>query len=66
MISLTLNGEPHPTEADSVFALVAELKLPPETLLIEHNGFALHRSQWTETRLLDGDQIEFLRVAAGG
>lgn len=66
MISFTLNGELRTTAATSVSLLVKELALPPETLLIEHNGTALHRSEWPATPLRDGDRIELLRVAAGG
>ena len=67
MISLTLNGQPHASPAgQSVSDLVEELQLVPETLLIEHNGLALLRSEWNDTRLHDGDRIEILQVAAGG
>jgi len=66
MIALTLNGQPHDSAGKSVSDLPRELKLAPETLLIEHNGIALLRSEWTETLLQKGDRIEILRVAAGG
>lgn len=65
-MTVSLNGSPHPTTAANVALLVAELSLVPETLLIEHNGIALHRSEWNETPLHEGDRLEFLRVAAGG
>ena len=66
MTSIRLNGEPRQIAAATVTELAAELGLAPETLLIEHNGLALHRSEWPETSLTDGDQVEILRVAAGG
>ena len=66
MISLVLNGEPRECTARTVSLLVQELDMAPETLLIEHNGTALLRSEWPETILSDGDRLEFLRVAAGG
>jgi sulfur carrier protein len=46
--------------------LVAALGLEPSTVLIEHNGLALHRSEWASTSLAEGDRIEILQVAAGG
>lgn len=66
MKTLTVNGEPHQSAATTVTDLVAELPLPAETLLVEHNGLALHRSEWPKTPLQSGDRIELLRVAAGG
>jgi len=34
--------------------------------LIEHNGLALHRHEWPERSLGEGDRIELIRVVAGG
>jgi len=66
MKSIRLNGESRQIAAPTVTELATELGLAPETLLIEHNGLALHRSEWPETQLADDDQVEILRVAAGG
>jgi thiamine biosynthesis protein ThiS len=66
-MTITLNGEPRSvTEATTIAALVRELNLLPATLLIEHNGLALHREEWNSRALHDGDKIEFIRVVAGG
>ncbi len=46
--------------------LVAALGLAPQRLLLEHNGCALHRSEWAERPLAEGDRLEILEVAAGG
>jgi sulfur carrier protein len=40
--------------------------LPPQSILVEHNGLALHRHEWRERPLAEGDRIEFIRVVAGG
>lgn len=65
-MQIFVNGEKKATDASTVAAFVTELGLPPQTLMIEHNGAALLRSEWTEKSLADGDRIEILRVAAGG
>ena len=66
-MTITLNGEPRSvTEATTIAALVRELNLLPATLLIEHNGLALHREEWNSSPLCEGDKIEFIRVVAGG
>lgn len=64
--SIKVNGDARESQSTNVQELVAELALVPETVLIEHNGLALHRSEWATRELADGDQIEILRVAAGG
>jgi sulfur carrier protein len=65
-LSIKVNGDPRESQSANVRELVAELALVPETVLVEHNGLALHRSEWETHLLADGDQIEILRVAAGG
>jgi thiamine biosynthesis protein ThiS len=67
MMRIILNGESHSVaEAVTISGLVGELNLIPATLLIEHNGVALHREEWNSRRLGEGDKIEFIRVVAGG
>ena len=65
-MTIVLNGDPYETTSATIQALAAELTPAPETLLIEHNGLALHRSEWAGGTLREGDRIEILRVAAGG
>ena len=66
-MKIILNGEPRSVvETTTISALVRELNLIPATLLIEHNGLALHREQWNSRALRDGDKVEFIRVVAGG
>jgi thiamine biosynthesis protein ThiS len=62
-----LNGQARSVaNVRTIEGLVQELKLIPETLLIEHNGTALHRGEWQGCGVHDGDKIEFIRVVAGG
>ena len=64
---VSINGEPREVaRSRTVAELVAELELPAPTLLIEHNGTALTRSEWPDAPLAGGDRIELLRVTAGG
>ena len=65
-MKIILNGEPRSVEPTTISALVRELNLIPATLLIEHNGLALHREQWNSRALHEGDKIEFILVVAGG
>lgn len=66
-MTISLNG----TLADArgamtIDELVTRYELPPQGILIEHNGIALHRREWPDRSLAEGDRIEFIRVVAGG
>jgi thiamine biosynthesis protein ThiS len=64
---ISLNGQEADTRgAATVAELIRCFELPPETILIEHNGVALHRREWPQKPLTDGDRIEIIRVVAGG
>jgi sulfur carrier protein len=66
-MTLRINGESREFPAlKNIPDLVEALGLQPSTVLIEHNGLALHRSEWTSARLAENDRIEILQVAAGG
>lgn len=66
-MTIFVNGESRDLARSATVAeMVAELALPAPTLLIEHNGTALHRSEWPTTAISEGDRIELLRVVAGG
>lgn len=66
-MTLRLNGEPREiARARNVAELIAELDLPAAMLLVEHNGEALRRSEWSERTLEEGDCVEVVRIVAGG
>ena len=66
-MKIILNGQARSVrEPTTISTLVRELSLIPATLLIEHNGLALHREEWSSRALRDGDKVEFIRVVAGG
>jgi thiamine biosynthesis protein ThiS len=64
---ISLNGEKTETRgATTIEELVSHFELPPQAILIEHNGLALHRREWPSKSLAEGDRVEFIRVVAGG
>ncbi|MEX1045426.1 MAG: sulfur carrier protein ThiS [Chthoniobacterales bacterium] len=65
-MKLVLNGQPHEVKATQVEELVAEIGLPLSAALVEHNGTALLRSEWSKTNLQPGDRLEIIRMVAGG
>ena len=66
-MTISLNGETvDMREAETIAELIQRYQLPPQSILVEHNGFAVHRHDWAERSLAEGDRIEFIRVVAGG
>jgi len=66
-MEISLNGETVDTrEAKTIAELIDRYELPPQSILVEHNGLAVHRHEWTERTLTEGDCIEFIHVVAGG
>jgi len=66
-MKISLNGESVDTsEAKTIAELIERYELPPQSILVEHNGLALHRREWSGRPLVEGDRIELIRVVAGG
>ena len=66
-MKIAVNGEFVDTdEAKTIAELVEHYGLPPQSILVEHNGLALHQREWPERPVAEGDRIEFIRVVAGG
>lgn len=66
-MTISLNGESvDARDADTIADLMERYQLPPQSILVEHNGLAVHRHEWPQRSLAEGDRIEFVRVVAGG
>ena len=66
-MTISLNGESVDTrEAKTIAELIDRYQLPPQSILVEHNGLAVHQHEWPKRSLAEGDHIEFVRVVAGG
>ena len=66
-MTILLNGEPvDAREAETITELIDRCQLSPQSILVEHNGLAVHRHEWAARLLSEGDRIEFVRVVAGG
>jgi thiamine biosynthesis protein ThiS len=66
-VTISLNGESvDAREAKTIAELVECYQLPPQSILVEHNGSVVYRHEWAERSLSEGDRVEFIRVVAGG
>ena len=64
---LIVNGSARDVDdATTMPALLALLGLKPGTVIVEHNGTALLRSELAAAALADGDRLELVRAVAGG
>ena len=64
--SITLNGDPHRTNAATIADLVRELGLAPEKVAVEHNATIVPRSTLERVALNAGDMLEIVHFVRGG
>ncbi|MGI9172636.1 MAG: sulfur carrier protein ThiS [Chthoniobacterales bacterium] len=66
-MKIWLNGElSDAKDAQNVAQLAERYALRANSVLVEHNGLALHQREWAERKLSADDRVEFIRVVAGG
>ena len=63
---VTVNGEPREIASASVDALLGELDYEGTHFAIAVNYDVLPRSQWAQTPLKNGDEIEIITPRQGG
>jgi sulfur carrier protein len=66
-MTISLNGESVDSrKAKTIAELIDRYQFSPQSILVEHNGLAVHRHEWAERSLAEGDRVELIRVVAGG
>lgn len=66
-MQLTVNGRPSEVaEGTTLNQLIESLGLRVGSVVVEHNGTALLRSELPAVVLRDGDRLELVRAVAGG
>ena len=66
-MQLTVNGRASDVpDGTDLPGLIASLGLRVGSVVVEHNGTALLRSELTAVALQDGDRLELVRAVAGG
>ena len=67
MITLSINGaERRIAPGTNVAGLLAELELAGKRVAVERNGEIVPRSQYGNTSLMDGDNLEIVVAVGGG
>jgi sulfur carrier protein len=66
-VQLTVNGRPTDVaDGTSLPLLIESLGLRVGSVVVEHNGTALLRSEVQAVSLQNGDRLELVRAVAGG
>ena len=66
-MQVTVNGEARDVaDGTSLVQLVESLGLHVGSVVVEHNGTALLRSELAAATLADGDVLELVKAVAGG
>jgi sulfur carrier protein len=66
-VQLVVNGTAREVaDGTSMVSLIESLGLRVGSVVVEHNGTALLRSEVQATPLADGDRLELVRAVAGG
>lgn len=64
---LLVNGrEVEIADGLSIAGYVAERRLIPERIIVEHNAVIINRDQWETVVLNEADQLEILTFVGGG
>ena len=67
MSQVIANGNPVAAELPcSIEEFLVAQKLPPRSVVVEHNGEAVAPSEFSRRRLLAGDRLEIVKIVAGG
>lgn len=65
-MKLRINGEDREVAAGTVLALLEELGLNPQVIVVERNLEIVDRATYGETPLAAGDVLELVRLVGGG
>ena len=66
-MTIRVNGEPFEIAGPvSISALLAELKIDPRRVAIEHNLAVIRREHYDTTTVRAGDEVEIVNFVGGG
>ena len=66
-MEIRINGETMQWDQSiTILGLLEDLRIHPETVVVEHNLRIVPRERIAEERIEDGDSIEIIRFVGGG
>jgi sulfur carrier protein len=66
-LTIRVNGEPFEIAGPiTIGALLADLKIDPRIVAVEHNLIVVKRAQYESVMINAGDEVEIVRFVGGG
>lgn len=66
-MQIRLNGDPFELAGPvTITALLAELKIDPRLVAVEHNLVVIKRHRYDTTEIGEGDEVEIVNFVGGG
>jgi thiamine biosynthesis protein ThiS len=66
-VQIRLNGDPFEIAGPvSISALLADLKIDPRRVAVEHNLDVIKRARYDTTMINEGDEVEIVNFVGGG
>lgn len=65
-MKIVINGQPQTFSAITLSLLIEHLGMKQDRVAVELNRNIVPRSQWAETHLAEGDQLEIVHFVGGG
>ncbi len=69
-MKFTINGEIQTISFQksnpNLLFLIKELRLNPQTIVVEFNGMIINKKKWEHQEVKDGDRLEIVTIVGGG
>lgn len=65
-MTFIVNGKEHNMEIKTLIDLMSHYKIDPLSVVVEKNGLIVHRENYDETLIEEGDRFEIVRFVGGG
>ena len=65
-MNLTINGDERQLTSQTLSTLIQELGMKSDRVAIELNHEIVHKDQWPQTQLKEGDRLEIVHFVGGG
>ena len=68
-LDLNVNGEQRrldPATTTTLVSVIEALNYNPQLVVVEHNGVIVPRTQWPNTSVSNGDNLEIVTIVGGG
>lgn len=61
-----INGQQRDYDGMTLLMVLDHMRIPPDRVVVEHNGRIIKREAYETTTLMDRDRVEIVRFVGGG